>query len=187
MLTAYNKKVKYNTIKDYGKFLGFNGYSNLNIFPEYLPSSANIIQYYYKDDVTNAFDDTCQIYLQCTYNEEDFQSEKKRLSAVSEKYKDQIHTAWTNEEDYIFPAIVTIDNNNFCHEYCLLDSRNNRIYYIFLQFEYRSNLQFDKKLLPKGFKNPDESLGSEEEGQSIYLFKMDGGTSYGTYGKWRKK
>lgn len=168
----------YNSINDYGKFESYRGYSNLAIFPDALPASANNTQYYYEEDTSDLFDNSYQIYLKCSYNATDYQAEKNRLEAIEDTYEERLQKVLLDNQNYKFPAIVAVDSHNHCFEYALLDDDNLIIHYVFLQFIDEKDLQFDKDLLPYHYINPNES--TEEEGYSIYLFGYANGERYGT-------
>lgn len=169
---------------DYGNFRGFRGFSNLDVFPEKLLKSAQNIDFYYNDDSSPIFDDSCQVYLKCSYNESDYQSEIQRLKSIKEQYQEMEQKTWVDNENFKFPAVVAIYNNNHCYEYALLNENNFSIIYVFLQFIYKEDVVFDNDFLPNKYFNPDEVIDTSKEGQSIYLFPISSGDKHGTYGKW---
>lgn len=171
-----NAIIIYNSIEDYGKFEDFKGYSNLLIFPLQIPGKASNSSYYFKKDSSNLFDDDYQIYLACQYDQETYNQEVNRLAAIKQVCGEEVHYVWKDEKNFLFPAIVAIYNNNHCYEYALLDDKNKKIYYIFLQFIYKDDVMFDKSFLPFNYVNPDDNL--EIEGKSIYLFRTPGGDWY---------
>ena len=157
-------------INDYGDFRGFRGYSNLDVFPSKIPDSAKNVDFYYHDDSTPLFTDSCQVYLKCTYNEMDYQNEVQRLKVVTEQYKEEIHTAWADNENFKLPSIVAVYAYNHCYEYALLNEAEDSIIYVFLQFIYERDVVFDKDFLPYTYFEPDEEIKKAEEMKSIYLF-----------------
>ena len=90
-----------------------------------MPNSAKIesYYYYYRDTI---FDATCQIYLEYSLPKEDFDAEVSRLSKISERYEnknfiDDENKIGYDTKNFIYPAYVTIFNNNHCYEYALLN------------------------------------------------------------------
>lgn len=182
------EKLKYSTnIEEYGNFSGFRGFSNLDIFPQKILDSAKNVDFYYKDDSTPIFDDSCQVYLKCTYNESDYQNEFKRLTSITEQYQGEKHTTWLDKTNYNYPSVVAIENNNHCNEYALLDENNLNIIYIYLQFIHKKDIVFESNYLPLNYTNPEEQITKSDEGKSIYLFDLSNGDKYGTDGKWLKE
>lgn len=185
--TTENQNLKFTTnISDYGNFYGFKGFSNLDVFPTKILNSAKNIEFYYKDDSSPVFDDSCQVYLKCTYHKNDYQNEILRLTSIIEQYQGEKQKTWLNNTNYNYPAVVAIDNNNHCYEYALLDEDNFSIIYVFLQFIYKKDVIFASNYLPHNFTNPDEPINKADEGKSIYLFELSNGDNYGTDGKWLK-
>lgn len=169
--------VKTSNINDYGTFKDFKGYSNLYIFPEQMPDSAQIesYYYYYRDTI---FDPTCQIYLEYSLSEADFDGEVLRLSKITEGYENDSYKNIENSivydtENFIYPAYVTIYNNNHCYEYALVNEEECKIICIFTQFIDYSDVEFDKKYLPADFKNKEGN-----ESFNIYYSYSENGDGY---------
>jgi len=154
---------KSSNIKDYGVFKNFKGYSNLYIFPTQMPKSARIDSYYYYQ-MDTFLDPTCQIYLEYSLSKADFDEEVLRLSKISERYeneqfKDIRNSIVYDTKNFMYPAYVTIFNNNHCYEYALLNKEENKIICVFTQFIGIDNVKFDKKYLPMDFGNEKSSSG----------------------------
>ncbi|KUO76404.1 MAG: hypothetical protein APF77_06815 [Clostridia bacterium BRH_c25] len=159
--------IKTSDVKDYGVFEDFKGYSNLYIFPKKIPDSERIDSYYYYQRDT-LFDPTCQIYLEYSLSKADFEAEVSRLSKISEKfeleqYKDIVNKIVYDTEHFMYPAYVTIFNNNNCYEYALINNEENKIICVYTQFIKPHKVIFDKKYLPIEF-GEDTSSG----GYNIY-------------------
>ena len=162
---------KTSNINDYGKFKDFNGYSNLYIFPKNMPSSAQIdsYYYYYRDTM---FDPTCHIYLEYSLSKDYFNAEVSRLSNISEtfeneNYKDIENKIVYNTSNFIYPAYITIFNNNHCYEYALIDKENFKIICVFTQFINYNDVKFDKKYLPTASNN-------EKDNESFSIYCTNG-------------
>jgi len=164
-------------IKDYGTFKDFKGYSNLYIFPTQMPESARIdsYYYYYRDTI---FDPTCQIYLEYSLSKADFDSEVLRLSKISERYENENYKGIENSivydtKNFMYPAYVTIFNNNNCYEYALLNKEECKIICVFTQFIAYNDVKFDKKYLQMDFKNKKSSRSF-----NIYYYYSENGDGY---------
>lgn len=155
--------------KEYGQFEDLRGYSSLDIFPQNI-SSSMIDEYYYSYQDT-LFDPTCQIYLNCSYDNPTYEAELQRLSQISKSYNGKIQQIIYDTDNYNYPAYVTIDANNHCYEYALLTGENN-ITYVFLEFINEENLEFDLQYLPKNYEN---AITDQKKGYSIYIYYKDNG------------
>ena len=168
---------KTSDIKDYGTFKDFKGYSNLYIFPTQMPESARIdsYYYYYRDTI---FDPTCQIYLEYSLSKADFDAEVLRLSKISERYENENYKGIENSivydtKNFMYPAYVTIFNNNNCYEYALLNKEECKIICVFTQFIAYNDVKFDKKYLQMDFKNKKSSRSF-----NIYYSYSENGDGY---------
>lgn len=171
----YKGKGYYTTdVTEYGEFEGFRGYSKLYIFPEHISENVKVEKYLYKYDDT-LFDATCQIYLECIYDDESLKKELKRLSNIKEEYRGKIQQVSYEEEAFRHPAFVTINANNHCYEYALILDEN-KIVYIFLQFTNMDALEFPLDYLPYNYEMDDDY-----KGESIYIFYDNAGYGIGTF------
>ena len=150
-------------IGDYGEFEGFRGYSRLYIFPETIPEGAQAEEYFYFYQDT-LFDPSAQIYLECSYDNDAYEQELARLSWIQEVYLDTGPDLQLDEEKFRWPALVTIYADNHCWEYALLLD-DNRIAYVFLQFQNRWEIAFPTEYLPLNY-----GWEQEEESFSIYTY-----------------
>lgn len=166
---------KISDINKYGFFEDFKGYSNLYTFPTKIPNSGQVDDYYYYQRDT-LFDPTCQIFLEYSLSEEDFEAEVSRLSKITvrfenERYKDIVNKIVYDTEHFRYPAYVTIYNNNYCYEYALLNKEENKIICVFTQFIKTNDITFDKKYLPVGF-------GDDNSGEGFNVYYSGNGTGY---------
>ena len=161
-------------IGDYGEFEGFRGYSRLYIFPETIPEGARAEEYFYFYQDT-LFDPSAQIYLECSYDDMAYVRELERLSGIREIYRGESQGLQLDEVNFAWPAFVTIYADNHCWEYALLLD-DNRIAYVFLQFQNRREIAFPTEYLPHHY-----GMGVEEESFSIYLFDVGGGARAGDF------
>ena len=159
-------------IDDYGVFEGFDGYSKLDIFPKQISDNMEVYKYsyYYADTF---LDPTAQIYLECSYEENDYLREIERLEGIQEEYEGRIQSIVYDTDSFSYPAYVTIDADNHCYEYALLIGEK-RIAYVFLQFIKEEDIAFSMEYLPKEYEQ-------KETGYSIYVFEYQNGDRHGVY------
>lgn len=159
-------------IDDYGVFEGFDGYSKLDIFPKQISDNMEVYKYsyYYADTF---LDPTAQIYLECSYEENDYLREIERLEGIQEEYEGRIQSIVYDTDSFSYPAYVTIDADNHCYEYALLIGEK-KIAYVFLQFIKEEDIAFSMEYLPKEYEQ-------KETGYSIYVFENQNGDGHGVY------
>ena len=159
-------------IDDYGVFEGFDGYSKLDIFPKQISDNMEVYKYsyYYADTF---LDPTAQIYLECSYEENDYLREIERLEGIQEEYEGRIQSIVYDTDSFSYPAYVTIDADNHCYEYALLIGKK-KIAYVFLQFIKEEDIAFSMEYLPKEYEQ-------KETGYSIYVFEYQNGDSHCVY------
>ena len=159
-------------INDYGVFEEFDGYSKLDIFPKQLSDNIEVYKYsYYYADTFLA--PTAQIYLECSYEEEDYLREIERLEEIQEEYEGRIQSIVYDIDSFSYPAYVTIDADDHCYEYALLIGER-KIAYVFLQFIKEEDIVFPAEYLPKEY-------GQKGAGYSIYLFEYQNGDRHSVY------
>lgn len=153
---------KTSDVRKYGEFEKYNCYSNLYIFPVEIPDSAVDLNYYYyfRDEL---FDPSCQIYLEYSLSEEDYNSEGKRLSKITiefehDSYKHLNHEIIYDNEHFNYPAYVTVFNNDQTFEYALLNEEEHKIIYVFKQFTANTKVKFDEEYLPQNINGDEYNL-----------------------------
>lgn len=122
---------------------------SLAIFPQTL-NEMGAEKYYYKC-AEGLLDSACQIYLECNMTEKMFESEKNRLSGISDIHGEDVQKIVYDDSHFQLPAYVTIYNFDSTYEYALLDEEHKTIYYIHLQFVSEKDIVFDKSLLPADY------------------------------------
>ncbi len=141
------------------------------VFPEEIPESAKDVDFYFSyQDTWNV--PTQEVYLKCTYDEADYQSEIDRLENVKKRYGSTVRTLLRDEEGrYSYPVYIAQDGywDNF--EYAMLTGENE-ITYIYTAMMNADDLKkVDQKLLPSDFDERQmEYTGIE--GYTIYLQKV---------------
>ncbi|MBQ7070539.1 MAG: hypothetical protein IJM87_04560, partial [Ruminococcus sp.] len=109
-------------ISDYGEWYGLLSRSNLEVFPESIPKSAENVEYrFYNDD---SIDPSSLVFLKCTYDSSDYSAEIARLESIDGVHKD--------DENYSGTAYVTL-LHKFESEYALVTDDNTIVYVCFAE------------------------------------------------------
>ena len=109
-------------ISDYGEWYGLLSRSNLEVFPESIPKSAENVEYrFYNDD---SVDPSSLVFLKCTYDSSDYTSEIARLESIEGARRD--------DENYSGTAYVTL-LHKFESEYALAVDDNTIVYVCFAE------------------------------------------------------
>ncbi len=138
----------------------------LIVFPERIPQGALETDYYfYYQDTFNS--PTVEVYLQCTYDEESYEKELKRLEETKKQYGSRVETLLQTEEGYPYPAYVAVDGDMYTYEYALLTGERQVVY---IAVTYKDSAQL-KKI-------PTEYLPVEYENRMSTLY---GGDAYNIY------
>lgn len=138
-------------------------------FPEQLPESAQDTDFYfYYQDTWNT--PTMEVFLQCTYDEADYQTELARLENTRKRYGSRVQTLIGDEEGrYPYPAYIAVDGRYGDYEYALL-SGEREITYIYIADKVMDHMEkVDAAYLPSDFENEDQVWNMNKEAYSIYL------------------
>ena len=147
-----------------------NLHSGLITFPEIIPQSARDIDFYsyYREPLGAP---VVEIFLQCTYNEEDYHAELQRLEHAQKTFK--YGTKVTNlmkEEDgrYPYTAYIAIDGFENSYEYAMLTGER-QITYIHKAYKESGDLKkISTSFIPSDFDSRMYEL-NEAEAFNIYL------------------
>lgn len=170
------KKTK--KIEDYAKIFDLQVNTGFIVFPEEI--SEKVVEtdfyYYYRDML---FSPAYEVYLQCTYEPEEYQAEVKRLENTYKKYAGTERILLKDvQEKYNYPAYIAIENHHNGYEYALLTGEN-QITYISTAYREKGQVKFSKDYLPTDFMT--EAGRSFTSGYSIYISSMSAnGISYDT-------
>ena len=165
-------------IADYGNYSGHMEvekegiFTLLSIFPKEIPKSAEVKDYYYFCNNGGLFDNSYQIYLVCSYNQEDFEKEKDRLHSLEISFRGNIHKPIITDTGFDFPAVVTMFGHKESFEYTLFDDETRTVVYVYAQSMGIKKSVVPSEYRPKGFE-PSEDLLTEWGAYSYYLFKYD--------------
>lgn len=167
-------------LSQYGKYYGhiekereqLNSY--LMIFPKVLPNSARVQNYYYFCS-NKGFDNSYEIYLNCTLNESDYVNEIKRMFQIRMKYKGEIHNVIHDTVGFNYPAYITVFNSYGTFEYALVNEAERQIVYIYSQVKGKGldKKVIDTRYMAKDFVIPVKLRGSESEGYNMYYYKIN--------------
>lgn len=165
----------YEDVDTYGDFRESGAYSNFKIFPQTIDADRTVNSYFwkYQDFI---FDPTVQVYLECTYEADQYAKELERLQAVSEEYEGNVQKIRYDTEHFSHPAYVTIYADNHCYEYAL-DLGDGKIAYVFLMFVHEEDIQFPADYLPKEY----ECTNQSDASYSIYVFYQEDGSGVSLY------
>lgn len=178
ILTDAAKYEKSYYIKTYGGDLD----SNLSVFPDSITDDM-IVKTFESSLTTGFFDTDGYIFLEYILDKENFDKEVSRLQALEAKIENYDGESYTNkvkctDEEYVYPAYITIDGYADTFEYALIDEENCRIICVYLayidsaNFPYEEHLKLNKDCY-KDYDNLDEF--------SMYTHTFDGGKSYVEY------
>jgi hypothetical protein len=154
----------------YGNFSTFQRRGALLVFPKAIPKNAIVNGYYYSQVIPPFIGTYYQIYLNITLPEDEYELEVNRLSRIKKGTKVEMYDKSTlsdirlDKNNFIYPAYVTMVGYNGTSEYALLNKKEHKIIYVFVQIISENNIKFDREYLPKGYKNS----GDCNESFSIY-------------------
>lgn len=158
----YPIKEHYESAADYGK-QNYQGIAGLSLFPDADVLGGDVNDFYY-DCKGNKLYQEYQIYLECSYDTEAYEREKKRLLSVTDKVTGR--SVIYSEEETSLPCVYAmLYDEGF--EYALF-APENRIIYIYLQGVDIRNLYFDRKYLPKDYGQAGYAFETEREAFRIY-------------------
>ena len=140
----------------YGEFDDFERIGGLAVFPEVIPEDAEVLYYLYYSATPAISKTSYQICLNLKLTPEEYQKEAERISLIDkntsiEGFKITSDIRF-NENDFIYPAYVSVFSLNSAFEYVLLNEAENNIIYIYIQFTNEKDIKFDKIFLPAGYK-----------------------------------
>lgn len=170
------KKTK--DIKRYTEIFDLQINSGLIIFPEDIPKEIveTDFYYYYRDML---FSPAYEIYLQCTYEPEAYETEIKRLESTYKKYAGtERRLLKDTEEKYNYPVYIAVENHHNSYEYAIITGEN-QITYISNAYREKEEVKFSKDYLPLDYMT--EVGRSFTSGYSIYISSVSSdGISYDT-------
>lgn len=155
-------------------------------FPEIIPQSAlenePIFYFSYQD----TWDDpTCEVYLKCTYSDDDYSKEIDRLKNSRFQIENAGQTIYNSLEyedsgRFDYPVYKAIDCDNHSYEYAM-DLGNNEIAYIYTSFKSLpgSLKSIPRDYLPEDYKESIDKNTYSNGGYNVYVAeKTDEYTSY---------
>lgn len=151
-------------------------YSNVQTgfitFPETIPDSATDVDFYFFYQDT--FDEpTCEVFLQCTYDEADYRAEVERLENTKKQYGSTERYLMKDEERFQYPAYIANDGHCWEFEHALLTGEREITYIFTAVFNKVALHKVDDKYLPSDYA---AKLGTTEglwDHYTIYLIGRD--------------
>lgn len=116
------------------------------IFPEHIPSDGAKF-FFFAETVEphSNYCDRCEVYLCCDWEENDYDSEKNRLSALNEQPQ---YTLRKRDDLFPFPAFIYRYESGY-FVYTLFDESAHIIHYVALQeIGSADDVVFDYRLVP---------------------------------------
>lgn len=152
-LATKQHTVRTDSPDDYRQWEDYAGISEFAIFPEDLSGCKSVNEYHYRCGNSSILT-TLQLYLDCQYTPEGYETEKQRL----------LKTARTDTGNAFFaqPACYTMLFSDTACEYAILLEKEQRILYISLENISRDEIVFDEIYLPLDYGN----FGSPPENQA---------------------
>ncbi len=142
------------------------------VFPEEIAKSAENVDFYYAyQDTWNV--PTLEVFLQCSYNEEDYQAEIQRLENTKKRYGSTVRTLQKEEAGrFHYPTYIAIDGYWDSYEYALL-SGERQITYVYTACKSSDSLRkIESDFLPSNYDSQMEEF-TGAEGYNIYLKSVD--------------
>ena len=198
-ITFFGEKYSTRDIAEYGNYSGHTNakdaarnnmdieesafFTTLEIFPETIPASAYVKDYYYFFS-SGVWDNAYQLYLVCTYDDNDYSYEKERLESLELTFNGETHRPIITDTGFSYRAVVTMFGNQHSYEYALLDDETNTIAYVYAQSMGIKNSVVAAEHRPKGWRPPEDRL-KEWGAFDIYLYKT-GSDEFPLYIIWGK-
>lgn len=164
--------IETNDIREHHYNKDFDGRSELSLFPTSAWRQTLDYYYYHKEESPEP---SIQIYLDCTFNEESFAMESKRLDKLYASQDSYVNYVQFDSTHFCIPAYVAIAGCLDCYEYALLPG-DNRIIYVYLQNIDKKDIYFDSSYLPSYY-------GVSGGGFSMYVLTKPSGEVFYTYAK----
>lgn len=141
-------------------------------FPETIPDSATDIDFYCSHKIFFAGSAIMEVYLQCTYDDTDYQIELERLKNTYKQYGSTIKHLLYDEESFAYPAYLAVAEKSGEYEYALL-SEENQITYIFVSYFSEEGMdKIPEEYMPFDYRDVHEQFQEDETGNySIYYVR----------------
>lgn len=163
-------------IEKYAEIFELQIHTGLMIFPEEISENTLETDFYsyYRDMFGSP---SYEIYLQCTYEPEEYQKEIERLENTYKRYGGTERKLLRDiEEKYNYPVYIAVENHHYSYEYAMLTGEN-QITYVSMAFREKEDVSFNKEYLPSDFMT--EVGRSFTSGYSIYISSISSsGISY---------
>lgn len=148
------------------------------VFPLHIPESGleNDPDFFYFFDL-GSFKSSAEIYLRCTYGEEDFNAEVSRLENALlepepdwELVSDEPHIFRRDEEGrFSYPAYIAVLADDYSYEYALITGEREITYVFYAFISPGRSRAIPRDCLPDPC---NECLDRDEDGYNIYYFHI---------------
>lgn len=160
---GYSVQEHYELPENYGK-QNYQGIAGLALFPDSEKMTGKIEKFYYDCKGQKLYQEY-QIYLECTYEKEDYEKEKQRLFNLTDQ-KTGRKTGYAEDETILPCAYAMLYDEGY--EYALLSDQECMIIYIYLQGLDRRELAFREEYLPRDYGQRGDFFETEREAFCIY-------------------
>lgn len=150
-------------------------HSGLFIFPNNINQNDIVdFKYFFQDGI---FDGSYLFYVVVKYDKYSLNNEEDRLRNIKVNFEKTEKKILYEENDFDYPAYVSISDGFSTFEYALIDKKNNQIIYIFDQLFFFDELGINDEYSPNGYivsidKRDYKSLGYN----MYYLYDKYGGS-----------
>lgn len=143
------------------------------VFPEIIPENATDVDFYCSHEIFFVGSAIMEVYLQCTYDESDYQAEIERLENTYKQYGATRKELLYVEDRFAYPAYMAVDGHSGEYEYALL-TREKQITYVFTSFFREEGMEkIPKEYMPYEFEDMSRTLEETVDNYSIYFVRWD--------------
>ena len=139
-----SKRIHVTSVDKYGVWVGDGTVvDHTAVFPQNLKQVKDVNQYIYTFNDIRLLKDEYQVFLDCEYTPENFNTEIERLK--------QIPYITYQKECTTCPAYILNMGDNGLNQYVLVDEDQSRLIYVTTYFIKKDKLKFSEKYLPQGY------------------------------------
>lgn len=158
------------TLAEYSHVEEHTGYI---VFPERIADSATDVDFYFSHEIFFAGSAIMEVYLQCTYEDSDYQTEIERLENTYKQYGATRKELLYVEDRFAYPAYMAVDGHSGEYEYALLTGEN-QITYVFTSFFREEGMEkIPKEYIPYEFEDMSRTLEETVDNYSIYFVRRN--------------
>jgi|GEM_PF-1124462 len=160
-------------ISNYGSFKQHTANTSLGykVFPDEISDTATVNGYYALFHPVLWVNPDIQVFLSCTYSQNKFNDEITRLSELNstlEGYNPK-EIRYTDEL-FLYPSYYSVFAYYNTYEYALLDYNTLTILYVSMQYQNKSDINFDDEFLPVNYEEVYNQDSANSNSFDMYLF-----------------